>query len=44
MYDFEHVGDAHKMLEERKNLGKVILVPRKEDAEAWNSGKKKSST
>jgi len=26
-FSFEQVGDAHKYLEERKNLGKVVLVP-----------------
>jgi NADPH:quinone reductase-like Zn-dependent oxidoreductase len=26
-FSFEEVGEAHKYLEQRKNTGKVILVP-----------------
>ncbi len=26
-FSFEQAGDAHKYLEERKNIGKVVLVP-----------------
>lgn len=26
-FDFEHAGDAHRMITERRNVGKVVLVP-----------------
>lgn len=26
-FDFEHAGDAHAMLTERRNVGKVVLIP-----------------
>ena len=41
VFEFARVGEAHSHIEQRKNIGKVILVPMQEDAEEW---KMQSST
>ncbi|KAJ3273597.1 hypothetical protein HDU76_010805, partial [Blyttiomyces sp. JEL0837] len=42
VYDFDHVGEAHTFIEERKNFGKVILVPTAEEAAAWKAANNKA--
>ncbi|KAJ3209327.1 hypothetical protein HDU67_006267 [Dinochytrium kinnereticum] len=37
VFDFDHVGDAHKFIEGRNNIGKVILVPTAEEVTAWKA-------
>ncbi|KAJ3313187.1 hypothetical protein HDV04_002363 [Boothiomyces sp. JEL0838] len=35
VFAFEDVGAAHQYMEDRKNTGKIILVPTKESASSW---------
>lgn len=42
VFPLEKAGEAHRMLEERRNVGKVVLVPSAEDAEAWTKANVKS--
>ena len=36
VFSFDDVAKAHDYLQERKNVGKVILVPSADAAKAWN--------
>lgn len=40
VFSFEDAEKAQSYIEERKNFGKVILVPTKEEADEWLKTKK----
>ena len=39
VFCFDQVAAAHEYIEGRKNIGKVILVPKKEQVDEWDSKK-----
>lgn len=41
VFCFEDAANAHDYIEQRKNFGKVMLVPTRAEAEAWNTEFKK---
>jgi NADPH:quinone reductase-like Zn-dependent oxidoreductase len=36
VFDFDHSCDAHEYIENRKNVGKVVLVPTEFLVKEWN--------
>ncbi|KAJ3312016.1 hypothetical protein HDU76_002982 [Blyttiomyces sp. JEL0837] len=41
VYDFDHAGESHTYIEERKNFGKVVLVPTAQEANEWKAVNRK---
>jgi NADPH:quinone reductase-like Zn-dependent oxidoreductase len=41
VFSFQDVSKAHDYIEQRRNMGKVILVPNQADADEWNENYKR---